>query len=424
MIEIGRPFITKEGNFAYLKAPVKISPDTSAKYLEETGKLENCSWLTKTDYPPRVWEDENGGLYFCVEPEYADYLCTERSNAFVVAFLWYAMLAGSDISFEAPLSKKMYEGITKKLMPALQKRGFKPIQLSGPVSDEALSCRGGIVAGMSCGVDSFYTLHSYEKPGILDNGRILTHLCFYVGNYILPYVEPPYNVDAVFDEMDQIYLQYFANAKKIAEHHNLPVVLVKTNLDRDFYRGGCIYTAMYRYLACTLSLEHLYSLYISSSSGHEQHNIDVSLLVPTQNYEDMLCESLRTETLKYQTSDHTLRFEKIKAIADDPDFQTKAEVCFNQRLGQKNCGECFGCHKTMIPLDFIGKLDRFSESFDLDKYYSNREEVFEDVIRYSFCPEADSARDTVRQLLAFARTEDNETAKCFLKIHERICGER
>ncbi len=60
MIEIGRPFITKEGNFAYLKAPVKISPDTSAKYLEKTGKLGNCSWLTKTDYPPGVWEDENG----------------------------------------------------------------------------------------------------------------------------------------------------------------------------------------------------------------------------------------------------------------------------------------------------------------------------------------------------------------------------
>ena len=46
----------------------------------------------------------------------ARYLCPERSNAFVVAMLWYAMLTGSDIRFEAPVSKQLYDGLTGTLI--------------------------------------------------------------------------------------------------------------------------------------------------------------------------------------------------------------------------------------------------------------------------------------------------------------------
>ncbi len=46
MIEIKKPYITNKDGRAYLRAPVIISRDTVQSYLETTGRLVNCSWLT------------------------------------------------------------------------------------------------------------------------------------------------------------------------------------------------------------------------------------------------------------------------------------------------------------------------------------------------------------------------------------------
>ena len=113
MITIKKPYITKDENLAYLRAKIYISQDTAKKYIKKTSKLVNCAWLTMMDYPPAIWDSQNNNLWFSVKKEYADYLCEERSNAFVVALLWYAMITESDICFETPMSKKLYDGLTQ-----------------------------------------------------------------------------------------------------------------------------------------------------------------------------------------------------------------------------------------------------------------------------------------------------------------------
>ena len=414
MITIGKPYITVENETARLRARVTISDDSVRSFLETTRKLPNCSWLTETDYPPSSWE-EDGTLWFSVDSEYAGYLNDERSNAFVLAMFWYAMASGSDISFELPLSQKLYNGLTKTLMPALEKSGFAPVRLLGPVTSRPLTCCGGYASGMSCGVDSFYTLRCHASR--------LTHLTFYKGSFILPYAQAPYSIDEIFEEWDRTFSAYTSNAAAVAKHHGLPFVVVNTNLDKDFYRGGYIYSAMYRCTSCSLALEHLFSVYISSSSGHSEHSMEVSLFSPTQHYEDLLCESLQTETFRYMTSDHDLRTDKIKAIADEEDFQEYAEVCFNQLAGHKNCGKCYGCWKTMIPLDLIGKLDKFQKCFDLDEYYKNRREIFADLIRFSFLPASSSARETVRQILGLAESVPSDAGSEFIEVFNSITGE-
>ncbi|MCR4684773.1 MAG: hypothetical protein K5649_04835 [Lachnospiraceae bacterium] len=413
MIEIGKPYVTKENGFAYLRAHIRISDDTVEAYRKVAGKLKSSMWVTDIDYPPAYWSMEDSNLYFKVSDRYEAYLCSQRSNAFVAALLWYALVTGSDIRFIEPLSEKLKQGITENLLPALAEKGFSSINLLGPVTNAPVENAGGIVTGMSCGVDSFYTLH--HNP--------VNYLSFYSGNCILPHTDHIPDVDVFFNERERTYAEYLSNAKIIAEHHDIPLVAVSTNMDRDYYRGGYTYSAMYRHSACTLSLEHLFATYISSSSGHREHNTDVNLLGPTQNYEDLLCESLQTETFKYMTSDHELRVNKIRAIADDKDFQQYAEVCFNQGVGRKNCGECFGCWKTMIPLDLIGKLDQFGNSFNLEKYYANREKTFADLIRFSKLPEAFSARDTVAQIKKLAEEEPSEAGKLFLNLWGLSCSE-
>ncbi len=419
MIVIGRPYITTDGGSAYLRADMDITDDTVRKYIKVTRELRGCNWLTDTDYPPAAWEKDRS-LWFSADERYSDHLCCERSNAFVTALFWYAMVTGSDISFEAPMSKRLYDGLVFQLMPALEKAGFAPIRLLGPLTSEPVSCEGGVVTGMSAGVDSFYTLHCYEGPDAPGGDR-LTHLAYYEAFYYLSrcgqFPGEPYKVYEQEDLSNAVILR---RAETVARHHHIPFVHMRTNIDRDFYRGGYIYMAMYRYLACSLALERLYRVYISSSSGHESGRLEVSLFSPTQHYEDLLCDCLRTESFQYITSDHALRPDKLRVVAEDSDFRRFASVCFNTDEEGRNCGECYGCWKTMIPLDMMGKLDGFGESFDLDRYHHDRRRIFEDLIRFSDIPAAASARDTVRQLLQLAETERSEAGDEFLEVYESL----
>ena len=411
MITIGKPFITTEGETAFLRAPVKVSEDTAEVYLQKTGELKNSAWLTAVDYPPAVWKEKDSGLWFSAPAGYAEYFCTERSDAFVVAMLWYAMITGSDIRFEAPLSKKLHDGLTQKLLPALM-ADRETIRLEGPLSGEPVRCADGVLTGMSCGVDSLYTLHCYGSCDAPE-GRRLTHLAYYDCNYLLPYLDPPYDVSAVYREKEQTFSHIIEHAKVIASHHDLPLIVMRSNLDEDYYRGGRIYGSMYRFLACTLALEHLYGTYISSSSGHDNSMVEVSLTVPTQHYEGLLCECCQTETLRYMTSDSASRPEKLQALTGDDDARRYVAVCYDTGPRGENCGRCYACMKTIIPLDIMGKLDLFGESFDVEKYYREREAVFRDMILFSQRPEASSARESVQQILRLADSFDNEAARSF-----------
>lgn len=416
MIEIGTPYVTEENGTAYLKAPVRISRDTALRYLEETGKLVNCGWLTAVDYPPAVWQDTESCLWFSVSAEYGKYLCPERSNAFVIAMLWYAMLTGSDIRFEAPMSKRLYEGLTKELIPALTPERRPSIRLMGTLTDEPVSGGNGVVAGMTGGVDSLYTLHCYGSDDAPDGMR-LTHLAYYDLTRYFPFLQPPYDVNAVLKEQSQLFEPLIESCRRIAEGRKLPLVVMYSNLDNDYYRGGLVYTGMYRFLACTLAMERLYRVYIDSSSGETSEREAPSLLKPTQRYEKLICKACRTESLRYVVSDDVPRTKKIEAIADDPDAQRSLSVCFNIGERDKNCGRCYGCMKTMIPLDLLGKLTFFDRAFDLEEYEKNKHEVFEELIRYSRRPEAEAARTTVRQLLDLAKNRPSASGELFLEAY-------
>ena len=417
MITIGRPYITKDEKRAYLRAKVNISLDTAKRYLEKTSKLVNCAWLTAVDYPPKIWNDPDNNLWFSVPKEYIGYLCEERSNAFVIALLWYAMLTESDICFEAPMSKKLYDGLTQKLIPAIMKDVKTRISLKGPVTSDVVVGEQGVVCGMSCGVDSLYTLHIYNSDSTPTNMK-LTHLIYCELDYIFPNVMPPYGIDEIFLKEEQIDSIIVKGAATIADRHHMPLLHFHSNLDRDFCRGGMIYSGMYRYLACVLALEKLFSTYIVSSSGNGKQVEEASIISPTQNYEDLICESLDTEKLRYMISDHTTRTDKIRAIADDADFSDFASICYSIDNGALNCGECYGCMKTIIPLDILGKLDQFGKIFDIAKYYANRKEIFKNLIQFSKRPEASAAREAVQQILKLASDMDNEVGREFIETYQ------
>ena len=421
MIHIGKPYITTEGDRAQLRAKVSIPKEAAHAYVDAvTPRRKYLIWMIDEDYPPKAWDVPGHDLWFDVPSEYERYLCSERSNAFVTGLFWYAMVTGQDISFEAPMSERLYRGYTGILMPRLEKAGFSPVKLIGPVTSEPVWCEGGVVAGMSGGVDSFYTLHRYGKDDAPD-GLKLTHLSHYTcSNLFKPDDVRTKSVEQAFADEEEIENIIVERVKKIASEKGMPIIVTNTNLDRDFYRGGYVYMAMYRYLACTLVLEHLYRAYISSSSGHNDKVYEPTLFGPTQHYETLLVDSLQTETFRYVSSDHGKRTEKLRALADDEVFRKNVTVCFDTKKDGGNCGVCYGCMKTMMPLDMLGKLDGFGESFDLGSYYRERRDRFRFLLDFAKRPEASSARETVRQLKELAQTEQTEAGRIFLEV----CGEK
>ena len=417
MITIGKPFITKDEKKAYLHAAIHISPDTAKRYVQRTSEHINCTWLTGVDYPPAKWDEPDSNLWFSVPVEYAEYLCQERSNAFVIALLWYAMVAQSDIRFEAPMSRQLYDGLTQKLIPALMKASGAQIALKGPVTSEAVSGENGVVSGMSCGTDSLYTLLCYGSDSTPANVK-LTHLMYGELDYLFSRAIPPYDVDRIFYSEEQIRSKIVKNASMIAQRHHIPLLHIRSNLERDYYRGGYIYTGMYRYLACALALERLFSVYIISSSGNADRLEEISLFSPTQHYENLICASCGTEKLRYMISDHAMRVDKLRAIADDADLPDFVSVCFHLDENGLNCGECYGCMKTIIPLDILGKLDQFETSFDTAKYYANRQDVFRSLVRFSMRPEASAARESVQQFVKLSKEAGNEAGQEFLNVYD------
>ena len=421
MITIGTPRIEENGELAFLRASVEVSPDTAREYARRVAALTNAGWLVHEDYPPRSWSDGGGELWFSVPAEFGRYLCTERSNAFVVAMLWYALVAGSDIAFEEPISKRLHDGIVHRLMPELQDNGYAPTQLVGPVTSEPVVCAGGVAAGMSGGVDSLYTLHCYGSDDAPEGMR-LTHLTYYTGNFLYPLHPDSRDNQTLFRIEERRAAPIIQTARQKAQLAGLPFILTNSNLDADYYRGGIIYTAMYRYAAYSLALEHLHGVYISSSSGHAHEVYEASLFSPTQHYEDLLCDCLRTETFRYTSSDQASRVDKLRVLADDEGAQQFIAVCFVPLEDGRNCGECYGCWKTMVTLDLLGKLDLFSETFDVPQYQRNRARVFEDFVRFSLRPEASSARESVRQILALAESDPSEVGDLFIRTYRSVMG--
>ncbi len=375
MIRIGKPFIYDDGEFAYLKAPVQISSDTVNAYMSLESRFKHVHWRLYENYPPVEWQDDNAGLWFAVPIEYKDYLCVERGDAFVVAMLWYAMVTESDIECEAPVSEKLAFGIKHYLVPALMKeeKGYKRhISLICDTTDIPVANKSAVGTGMSCGVDSIYTLDVFSRPDIPEKFR-LTHLTYFnMGAIFHPNraTKKVYSMKEFYDITDKMSLEKLQNAQAVANMSNLPLLYVKSNLDSDYYRGAYGDTGVYRNCACVLATAGLFSVYYCSSGG--SNAFDLSLDIGSEYYEGLLCDVFTTESLTFILSDYDTRLEKMQVIQYNKAAQQFLDVCFCFN----SCGECSKCLRTLVTLDIMGSLDQFKSVFNIDKYKKNRVNVF------------------------------------------------
>lgn len=376
MITIGSPLVYIDGKEAFLKAKVTISEDTAIAYTELQKTFKNVHWRTSENYPPKEWESENGGLWFSVPAEYVDSLCTDRADAFVVALIWYAMATGSDICSEAPVSANILMGINEILIPALQKlsKGFKTqTRLIATPASTPCENMGAVGTGMSCGIDSLYTLQKYAKQSVPQKYR-LTHLAYFnMGAIFHPNraEKRQYTLTEFYETTDKMSLEKVDNAKSVAEIAQMPLIYIQSNMDRDYYRGAYGDTAVYRNCACVLALQKLFSAYYCSSAGWPEF-FDLDIRQGSEHYESLLCTVFSTDRLQFILSDYDTRLEKTIALANDSIAQKYLDVCFCFN----SCGKCSKCYRTMVTLDAIGKLDDFDKVFDVNSFRKNIDKAY------------------------------------------------
>ena len=350
---------------------------SSIDFVEKDDKARVVCKLKRTIVKKNETEADEKSLFFEVPKEYGKYLVWERCDAFVVLLLHTALSEGYDITSSIPMSSDLYYNITEYLLPPFIKNGKYKIKIDVGVADP-LPPGEGVGTGLSCGVDSLHAVHAYVDYPIQDYK--LTHLCIN-------------NVGAFGNHLywkvggENVRRNSYERARKAAADIGLPLIETESNVAKVL-RLNHIFTHSFSSSFAILCMRKLWRCYYYASAG-EDFVTDFSLRGWYENkpatYEPFLLRVLSTPGLRfYSVGEIESRLDKISDIAD---YDIARKHLYSCTWDIENCGVCRKCIRNLTSLDALGKLDNFSEVYDLEHYrehkayhmwkvYENKDEWF------------------------------------------------
>ena len=335
-----------------VKAMVLEIGKASIKRLGDKSRL--CSNIN--------WGDRNRTLWFEVEREYEEYLCIERIDSFLVALLPFAMMENLNIHSEGYVSERLLYQLKTIYLPTLRSNipEYHSIDIGAKGDGKILESQNAVGTGLSCGVDSFYTVLKNTNTEL--EGYRLTHLTFF--NIINHPQWQIYGEDASRD----FYNARIEHLKPVAEKLGLRLVTIDSNLDLFYHAFNILATYSFRYLGAVLALQKLFGKYYWSSgcsiSEFELSIDDIALFDPLT----VQCLSNENTTF-YSTGSEVTRLEKTAYISDLDVTYKYLNVCW---VNLYNCTDkCEKCKRTVLGLYALGKLDRYGEVFNIDSFYKN-----------------------------------------------------
>ena len=293
-------------------------------------------------------------VWFEVDKEYGDYLCTESADGFFVGILPYAMAFGHNIEVkESAISEKIYWQVINMFIPALSKytNYYKTIQIETALTDTKYDSFA-VGTGFSAGVDSFYTL--LKNRNRKTKGFNLTHVTFFnvgaCGSY------GGNEARSRFDHRIKLFEKYVSE-------QGLSFVKVDSNIS-EVVMMSYSFTHTFRTAAAVLSLQKLFKHYYYSAG----FSLKDFCLNPCESayYDLMNVQCLSSESCTFYTTGATeSRLEKIKFISEFPETYSLLNVCNDH---DENCKTCEKCVRTMSELYSIGKLEKYEKVFDVPYY--------------------------------------------------------
>lgn len=307
-----------------------------------------------------------------VADEYGKFLSPERADYALAGMLAYALRKKHDIICEAPVTDELLYNIRELLIPTFVRTDTRnysvkiQAELAPPL--DKLPYRnnvgGGVGTGISCGVDSFYTVLKHlnsEYPG-----RRLTHVCIFNNGSI--------NACYGKENIPFIKQKVFERAEVVAKEINLPLLKLESNF-QDVVPQSHGLTHTYMDALAIYALQKLWHVYYySSSHSFWEFSLEKNLNTAPGYFEPFLLDCFSTSALKIISSgSEGDRNDKVEFIADNPVARKYLHVCLSKAT---NCGWCSKCLRTLLALDALNKLDNFRESFNIDAYLKNRNKAY------------------------------------------------
>lgn len=301
----------------------------------------------------------------------------------VVVSLMYNMLVGGyDFKSEIPISDKLYHHLTKDFIPhivSMNEGKVKSIKLDVPVSTTPLVRKESWVGtGVSCGIDSFSAIKEYSQES--SPQYKLTHLLYFkIGAHHGRMYPCPEQIE------NKIFNEELAIANKFCEQNGYKLVVVDSNVNQmaNKFWGAIPFAnvALFRNVGVMLMLQLYFSKYVLATTYATFEDFSMDIFDGLEHNLWWSMPLLGSDNIEVVPAGSSMtRIDKTIFLTDFEPAYDNLMVCW---AGHVNCGECDKCIRTLVALDFLGTLDKFKNSFDIEKYRNNRQRYLEHVVTYA-----------------------------------------
>lgn len=293
------------------------------------------------------------------------YLTLDRIDAVVVGFLLFAMKNGYDIASDYPISKDLYFALTKQFIPSMcaAHPKYHMVRIDAPMIDaphEKDSLRTLIGTGISCGVDSLYTIYSDLLSEVPEEMKVNTLFFFNVGAAMKGSTELRTNL--VDGRLQQ--------AKKFADEYKFDFIFMESNIHlliNKYANYSHIEQHTYMALFCLYLIQKGIKTYYYSS-GYSLLDFDARAN-DSASYDIYTLGMMSLNGMHlYSGGGEKSRLEKVSALVKWKPAQQYLNVCVNSI---QNDNTCFKCVRTMLEIDAVGDINDFKSVFDIDFYKRN-----------------------------------------------------
>lgn len=297
-----------------------------------------------------------------ISQEYIKDVVVDRIDAYVWGLLHFAMKTGADIVSALPITDELYYNLTYHYIPTLvtAKEEFKPISIKSPLISCVESTCEVVATGISCGVDSLYTIKTHTSDDIPESHRINTLAFFNAGSSMK-------GGSTLRTPLVQGRLEL---AEKFAKEYGFKFLFIESNIHLLIHKYiGYNHVAQntLMMLFCTYHLQSIIGKYYYSSG---YYYLEFRFGKDPEEYALFNIFNASIGKIKYySTGADVNRVDKTKALIDYEPAHKFLNVCVDS---VENDSTCFKCVRTMLTLDGLKALDKFKDVFNVDYYYANR----------------------------------------------------
>lgn len=300
------------------------------------------------------------------------YASVDRIDALVIGLIIFAIKNKYDFESQIPISEELYYNITHHFIRTITttENLYRP-QIFAPIISEINNKSEIIATGISCGVDSLYTIYSHKD---LPSNLKINHLIYLdagshkTGNRVKDEElfngrrqlcinfakKAQLNLIEIYTNMHEIINKYDLNGYSHVENHTFMtascITWLQSGIKRYYYSSGIPY-------------------YNFNCKYHPDGKFDAA------SYDLLSLNTFSHGSIKFISSGGNIsRIEKVKELCNYELAHKYLNVCINS---VKNDSVCYKCARTLLEIDACGKIDLFRDVFDIDFYKNNRQKYLE-----------------------------------------------